>query len=218
MIAPIQSTPPLPMSNEEIARRLSEIADRLEAEHDNPYRIQSYRSAADTLRRLDRPAGAIVSEEGPKALQRLPGIGQGLARTIDQLVRTGELALLDELRNRDSPEGLLASVPGVGPKLARRIHEQLGVRTLEDLEAAAEDGRLAAVPGLGPRRLRGVRDSLAGRFARRRPRSPRPPVGEAVPVSELLAVDETYRRRAAEGTLPRIAPRRFNPTGRHGSR
>jgi len=197
-------------ANEEVARRLDEVADYLEAEHDNPFRVRAYRTAADTVRRLDRPLSTVIGEEGTDGLRRLPGIGSALARAIDQLARTGELGLLDELRGRLSPEGLLATVPGVGPGLAHRIHEQLGVRSLEELEAAAHDGRLAEVPGLGPRRLRGIREALAGRFRQRRPVSPS---DASVSVEELLRVDALYREQTAAGALPRIAPRRFNPGG-----
>jgi DNA polymerase (family 10) len=212
MIAPIRTNGSSPPGNEEVARRLAEVADRLEVEQDNPFRIQAYRNAVATLRGLDRPVSEILAEEGTAGLRRLPGIGQGLARTIEQLVNSGELSLLDELRGRDSPEGLLATVPGVGQKLAERIHRELGVNSLEDLEAAAEDGRLATIPGMGPRRLRGILDALAGRFFRRRPVAGKP-ADKSVPVAELLEVDAIYRRRAEEGSLPRIAPKRFNPTG-----
>jgi hypothetical protein len=107
-------------------------------------------------------------------------------------------------------------VPGIGSVLAARIHEQLGVGTLPDLEAAAYDGRLAEVPGFGAGRLRAVREVLAGRLHRRPPRSaqrPRPQTAAAQPpVGELLDVDAEYRKKAKGGKLPRIAPRRFNPT------
>jgi hypothetical protein len=106
-------------------------------------------------------------------------------------------------------------VPGIGPELADRIHEELGIENLYELEAAAHDGRLERVPGMGERRVSAVREALAGRF-RRPPRTPVPEregesVGESVAVSELLDVDREYRERAEAGDLPRIAPRRFNP-------
>jgi hypothetical protein len=99
-------------------------------------------------------------------------------------------------------------VPGIGQKMARRIHDTLQVETLEDLERAAHDGRLATVPGLGPKRLRGVREALADRFRR----AVGGPVPELPPVEDILAVDEMYRDRADHGLLTQIAPRRFNPT------
>ena len=223
MTATAQSTPAdtkpawePPLSNQEVAKRLEEVAELLETQEANPYRVRAYRTAAETVRNLKQPLHQLLEAEGLEGLQRLPGIGRSLARAIEQLVWTGRLSLLDQLRGETAPEQILATVPGIGPKLARRIVEELGIDNLADLEAAAYDGRLAQVPGFGPKRLRAVRESLAGRF-RRRPRGPesarlRPPKDEP-PVSELLDVDREYREKAAAGKLPRIAPRRFNPTG-----
>jgi hypothetical protein len=197
--------------NHEIARRLEEVADGLEARHENPYRVRAYRSAADLLDHLPRPVHEILEAEGPQGLTELPGVGRGLAYAIDQLVRTGQFALLDDLRGEADPAALFADIPGVGPELAARIHERLHVSTLEELERAAHDGRLAAVPGVGPKRLRGIQDALAGRFRRRRP--PPPPAAPAPDVGELLEVDRLYREKAEAGHLRRLAPRRFNPSG-----
>jgi hypothetical protein len=147
----------------------------------------------------------------------LPGIGRGLAALIAELVETGRLRLLDRLRGAVYPEDVLASVPGIGPQLAQRIHERLGIETLEELEQAAWDGRLADVPGFGARRIETLRAVLAARLGRRRPNPP--PIASAreaelVPsVADILAVDAQYRRRAEAGTLPLLAPRRFNPRG-----
>ena len=106
-------------------------------------------------------------------------------------------------------------MPGIGPELARRIHDELGIETLMELEAAAFDGRLERVPGMGRRRVLAVRESLAGRFRRPRRSTERVPSGPGQaepPVSELLDVDRDYLRAAREGALPRIAPKRFNPS------
>lgn len=110
---------------------------------------------------------------------------------------------------------MLATVPGIGRKLAAYIHEHLGIETLADLETAAYDGRLEALTAFGPKRLRGVRETLAGRF-HHPPHVPQPhwSVSEdQPPVAELLELDRTYRLKAKQGRLPQIAPRRFNPTG-----
>jgi hypothetical protein len=138
-----------------------------------------------------------------------------LARAIEQLATSGRLALLERLRGDMAPESALATVPGIGPELASRIHHDLGIETLADLELAAYDGRLAQVPGMGPKRIRGIRESLAGRF-RRGPQRPeslrRAAASGGPPVAELLDIDREYRQKADGKRLPTIAPRRFNPT------
>ncbi len=127
-------------------------------------------------------------------------------------MRTGRLPLLDRLRGVLDAEALFRTLPGVGPKLARQIHDALGVDTLEALEVAAHDGRLAAVPGLGRRRVDGIKAALASALARVRRELPPSGPDDEPPVALLLDVDDEYRRRAAAGELPRIRPRRFNPT------
>jgi hypothetical protein len=202
------------MENRDIARHLEEVADLLEGQGGNPFRVRAYRQAASTLRGLGRPVADLLRAEGSPSLTRLRGIGESLAAHIEELVATGRLGFLDRLRGQVDPEGLLASVPGIGPGLARRIHRDLKIGSLEELEVAAHDGRLRALGGFGPKRLQSIRDALAGRLARRpRPVAPPPPPPAEPPVAELLDVDAEYRHRADRGTLPTIAPRRFNPSG-----
>jgi len=203
---------PAALGNAEVAQRLEEVAELLSVQHANPFRVRAYRAAAHTVHNLDRPVLTLLEEEGLAGLLALPGIGDSLARSIDQLARTGGLGLLQRLRGRVHPVDAYTAVPGIGPELAERIHEELGIETLEDLEIAAHDGRLAHVPGMGSRRVQAVRESLATQFRERRGFG-RPPVEDEPPVHELLEIDREYRSRAEEGRLARIAPRRFNPTG-----
>jgi hypothetical protein len=204
-----------PLANLEVAARFDEVADLLEAQGANPFRVKAYRTAAQTLRQATRPASELVETEGLAGLERLPGIGHALSRAIEHIVRTGRLPLLERLRGEHAGEAVLTTVAGIGRELAHRIYEQLGIETLAALEMAAYDGSLAEVPGMGRKRLRSVRESLAGRF-RHRPDVPAAPAHRATdlpPIAELLDVDAEYRRLAAKDRLPRIAPRRFNPTG-----
>jgi len=202
--------------NVEIAQRLREVAALLQEQDANPFRVQAYRHAADTVQRLDRPAAEIVRAGGMDGLRKLPGIGESLARSIRDLVATGRLPMLDRLRGETDHEAVLASVPGIGEAMAKRLHHDLGIDTLEDLEAAAHDGRLSEIEGIGPKKLAGIIDSLASRLGRVRGRagalaahgSPQEPS-----VAELLDVDGEYRGKAAHGSLRTIAPRRFNPSG-----
>jgi DNA polymerase (family X) len=200
------------LPNAEIARRLEEVAWLLEEQGANLYRVQAYHHAADTLRHLRRSVADLVYEEGVEGLQRLPGIGESLARSIRELVLTGRLPVLDRLRGEAEPEKLLASVPGIGPVLAERLHHDLGIDTLGELEAAAHDGRLETLAGIGKKKLAGIMDSLATRLGRIH-RVQRTSTAEEPPVAELLDVDREYRDKAQAGQLRRIAPQRFNPSG-----
>lgn len=194
--------------NLQVAGRLEEAARLLREQGADPYRVRAYRRAAVTVRGAERPVDEIFRHEGIDGLKRLRGVGDGIARAIREIVVHGRLPMLERLRGDADPVALLASVPGIGARLADRLHEELGLETLADLEAAAHDGRLETIAGFGDKRLAGVRDSLAYRLGRlRRP----PAVAPPPPVGELLDVDREYREQAAAGLLPRIAPRRFNP-------
>lgn len=203
------SAPWPPVGNEQVAEKLDEVATLLEAQHANRYRVAAYRRAADTVRGLPEPVATLLDREGLDGLEALPGIGDTLARAIATTVRTGTLPQLERLRGEVDPEALLRTLPGIGPELAERLHHDLQVDSLEDLETAAHDGRLASVEGFGPKRLEGVRAAIAQRL--RRARVPRRAQEPPPPVEELLDIDAEYRAKVAGGALPTIAPRRMNP-------
>jgi hypothetical protein len=198
--------------NHDLARRLEEAAALLESQGANPFRARAYRRAADAIATHPQDLRELVAERGADALEDLPHVGPGIASALRELLETGRWSQLDRLRGEAGPEALLATVPGVGRELARTIHERLHVETLEALEVAAWDGSLAAVPGIGPRRLAGIRDGLALRLGRLR-RAAAAGAALRPGIDALLDVDRAYRAGAADGSLPRIAPRRFNPTG-----
>lgn len=198
--------------NRYIAQKLNEVADLLQHQDANTFRVQAYRDAASYITRMDTPLRDISAADGRAGLEDLPSIGTSIAGAIQELLETGALTIIDRLRGAIDPEKLFQSVPMIGPHLAHIIHEELGLETLEDLEVAAHDGRLAGLKGLGPRRIAGIRMALAEILARRRPR----PVTDtsAVPtVAQILDVDKEYRAKAEAGKLPAIQPRRFNPQG-----
>lgn len=194
--------------NSQIAERLAEVARILEAQGANVFRVGAYRRAAAMLRGLERPIDEIVKTEGLEGLQKLPGIGETLARFIHQLVLTGRLPMLDRLRGESDPIVLLRTVPGIGRVTAHRLYEELGIETLEELEAAAYDGRLTKL--VGEKRLAGIRDSLATRLGKVRAQALWREIGQPS-VAQILDVDEEYRTNVADDVLPKIAPRRFNP-------
>jgi Holliday junction resolvasome RuvABC DNA-binding subunit len=196
--------------NTEIAARLREVSHLLEEQGANQFRIRAYERAAETLKNLKRPVDKLIKSGGLEALQELPGIGIGLARSIQQFVLKGTLSTLERLRGESDPVAALASISGIGALLAERLHSELGITTLEELEAAAHDGRLAEVRGFGKKRIAGIMESLATRLGGRRQLVSKP--SKTPPVSELLDVDHEYRLKADAGRLRRIAPKRFNPT------
>lgn len=198
--------------NAAVAARLSEAALLLRQQGASAFRVRAYERAADVVRHLDVPVSEILRIEGIEGLHKLPGIGTSLALAIRDVVRLGYLPMLERLRGDTDPVHLLASVPGIGRRLAERLHETLGLETLADLEAAAFDGRLDRLPGFGRKRLEGLRAVLAHRLSRIRARTSRD--GAEPPVEELLSVDREYRDKAGRDELPKIAPRRFNPDRR----
>jgi putative hydrolase len=195
--------------NAQIADRLRFMADLREQQGDSGFRIQAYRRAGDTIDALERPVDSILQEEGRAGLIALPNIGGGIAAAIAEMATTGKWAQLDRLTGLLDPEHLFQTIPGIGPKLATRLHDELNVETLEQLEMAAHDGRLEQMQGVGPRRAAAIRAMLNDRLGRRIRRRTAP----APSIAMLLGVDADYRRKAAKGDLRKIAPRRFNPTG-----
>jgi len=202
----------IPPLNSEIAHRLKEVAELLHDQGSNPFRAQAYRHAAQTLEQLERPVDDILHAEGVDGLQKLPGIGESLSRAIRELILTGKLPMLERLRGEAEPVSLFASVPGIGKKLADRLHHDLEIDTLEELEIAAHDGRLIRQAGIGEKRHSGIIASLAERLGRIRVR--RGTAEKIFPsIEELFDVDREYRENASAEQLHKFAPRRFNPTG-----
>lgn len=192
------------MTNARIAQVFEQIAALLEQQNESAHRVRAWRDGAKTVREHPRELADVFRDHGRVGLLALPHIGPRLTNAIIELVRTGASSALDRLRG-DAPT-LIEGVPGIGHRLAARVHAQLGIETLEDLEAAAADGRLAQVQGFGARRIAAVRDVLATRLAHRHQRTDR-----RIPIEVLFAIDAEYRRAAAAGELRTIAPRRFNP-------
>ena len=199
-----------PRTNEAIAERLRLAATLLSQQGANPFRAGAYRRAADTLDGLGEDVRAILDAEGVAGLDRLPNVGPGIAAAIREMVRTGRFSLLERLEGTAEPEQLFQAIPGVGPALARRIHETLEVDSLEGLEMAAHDGTLESVPGISHRRAAAIRASLQAMLGRPAGRPRRRAAAEPA-VDLILDVDREYREQVEADALPKIAPRRFNP-------
>ena len=205
--------------NHTVAEMLRETASLLEAQGANPYRAQAYRKAGDMVDSLHTPLSAFIARNGASALEELPGIGTSLAKSLERIVRTGRLQLLDKLRGDAEPERILGTVGGIRPVLARRLREELEITSLPDLQRALSSGKLSRMAGFGEKRLSMIRESLSGRL--RRPqerevavseREPSAPTSPQPSVSVLLDIDREYLSKAKRNELPRITPKRFNPT------
>ena len=136
------------MENLEIAKVLSQMADLLEIQDANPFRVRAYRNAARLVDGYAKPMRKLIEEESD--LTDLPGIGKEMARHIHELIETGGLAVLDELAEK-IPRSLIdvIELPGVGPKKAKKLWKELGVETVDELEQRAEAGDVAALDGFG---------------------------------------------------------------------
>ena len=217
------------VTNEQIASYLDEMAINLADQHANPFRVDAYRAGAQVIRDLPESVQELSLSEGRAGLGALPHIGKSLAAAVDEIAHTGRLRALDRLRGHITPVELFQTVPGIGEELADRIHRELHLDTLEDLEVAVHDGRLDTLAGFGPRRLQAVANNLATMLARSSRRKARrfdelreaganvaPPKRRRTrpPVAILLEIDHLYRTQAKTGSLPRIAPNRNNPGGK----
>ena len=152
------------MQNSEIAAAFDELADLLEIQGANPFRLRAYRNAARMLRDLTEPAADRVdaTEEG-QTLEDLPGIGADLAEKIANLVETGSLPQLEELRENVPPGVLdILRLPGLGPKKAAVLFETLGVASLADLKKAAEENRIAGLKGFGKKTQESILANIEG--------------------------------------------------------
>src|SRR5688572_17595518 len=147
------------MRNAEIAEAFEELASLYELDGAVVYRVVAYRNAAKAI----REAGVSVAEMAREGrVEELAGVGKTIAEKIDALLETGSIPSADKLKQR-IPPGLVAvtRIPGLGPKRARLLNEQLGVTSLDDLRAAAEQGRLKDVAGFGKKAEDNVLAALA---------------------------------------------------------
>ena len=197
--------------NDDIATRLDEIAALLDGQAANRYRVRANQRAAATLRQLAVP-GVTDSGNTRRGRSRSASWYWATARSHDpRHCGPRLLPVLERLRGESDAIRLFASVPGIGYRQAARLHDELGLDTLQELEAAAHDGRLEEVAGFGSKRLTGIRDTLARRLGRIAKDGGADAEQTCPPVRELLDVDSEYLRNARDGELPLITPRRFNP-------
>ena len=147
------------VQNTEIARIFDQVADLLEIQQANRFRVRAYRTAAPTLRALPQAVAAMVGRG--EDLSRLPGVGKDLAGKIAEIVRTGRLGLLGEL-SQETPAGVaeLLHLPGIGPRRVHRLATELGVRSRAGLLRAAKQHRVRALAGFGAKSEAAIVEAL----------------------------------------------------------
>jgi DNA polymerase (family 10) len=177
------------VENAEIARLFRELADLLEIEGANPFRVRAYRTAARTAESHPEPLSDLAQHH-PEQLTELPGIGDDLAGKIVEIARTGRLEALDQASHR-LPRGLteLMRIPGLGPKKVKALFEHLGVGSRAQLARAVKSGKLTELPGFGP----GTEARLRKTLAEHRGEEQRMPLPVAAEYGEALL---TWMRQA----------------------
>ncbi|HNP80346.1 MAG TPA: DNA polymerase/3'-5' exonuclease PolX [Nitrospira sp.] len=167
--------------NAEVATAFEEMADLLEIEGANPFRVRAYRFAARTLRDLPAEVGEMVAKGDD--LTSLPGIGDDLAGKIKEILATGTAAAIEAQRKR-VPATLteLLRIPGLGPKRVKRLAHELKIRSLSELQTAAQAGRVRTLAGFGEKTEQHILEALATRLAE----APRVQRAVAIPSAEAL--------------------------------
>ena len=157
----------MPVHNADIAGVFDEIADLLEIQEANPFRVRAYRNAARTVENLTLDLAAAIG--GGKPVPKLPGIGEDLAAKIGEIAATGTCKLLERLR-KELPAGVteLLRVPGLGPKRVKALYRDLEVKTLPQLLRAAEQGRIRELQGFGPARETQIADAVKRQLSKAR--------------------------------------------------
>lgn len=149
------------MHNTDVARLFDEIADILDIQGANAFRVRAYRNGARTIEDLSQPV-FDVAQGGELALTELPGIGKDLAQKILQLQRTGKIQQLEELRQQVPPGVLdMMRLPGLGPKKAAALFHEIGITSLEELKTAATEGRIAGIKGFGKKTEQKILEAIA---------------------------------------------------------
>jgi DNA polymerase (family 10) len=196
------------MMNLDIARIFDEIADILEVKGENPFRIRAYRRAARTIETLTQDLKVIAERGGVSELKKIPGVGEGIAKKIVEIAQTGDCKKHRELK-QEVPSGVLEllAIPRVGPKTIAKVHEELGIESIEELEEAAKSHKLAGIPGLGAK----VEENIVKGIEQYRGYKGRVLLSEALPRAELI-VNELKQLDAVENITIAGSLRRMRET------
>jgi len=135
------------MTNQEIAQILTQISEILDIQGENPFKIRAYTKASQSIENLTYELSSLEDKD---RIAELPGIGEGIAKKIAEVLETGKLTYYEDLKKSEyAPLTEFLKIPGMGPKHAKLVYDRLGIRTEEELKKAAEQGKLRVLHGLG---------------------------------------------------------------------
>ncbi len=193
------------MKNSEVAKVFQDIADLLELKGENRFKIRAYQKAVRSIEYLPVEVEQLLAEN---RLKEVPGVGEAITKKITELVTTGHLGYYEKLK-AEFPNGIstLLDIPGVGPKTAMLLSSELGIKSVDELEAAIITGKVASLPRMGDK----VTENILSHIQSLRRKDQRIPIGEALPV-----VDEILSRLGQVPGVRNLAPagslRRFRET------
>ena len=149
------------MDNKEIARRFHRLAALMEVRGDDPFRLRSYRNAAEAIEVWPTSLKEIAEKEGVAGLQEIPGIGKAIAGKVIDLLNKGTFDAWERLV-AETPETVLdlLEIPGIGPKTAALLHQRFKVSSLADLKTFVASGGLEMVDGIGPKTAERIKEAL----------------------------------------------------------
>ena len=149
------------MNNAEIARRFHRLSALMEIRGDDPFRLRSYRNAAEAIEVWPTPLKEIAEKEGLAGLQEIPGVGKAIAGKVIDLLNRGTFDAWERLI-AETPETVLdlTEIPGIGPKTAALLHQRFQVSSLPALKAFVAGGGLDMVDGIGPKTAERIKEAL----------------------------------------------------------
>lgn len=149
------------MDNKAIAGRFYQLAALMEIRGDDPFRLRSYRNAAEAIETWPKPLEAIAASEGIAGLQTIPGVGKAIAGKIVELLDRGTFDAWDRTI-AETPATLLdlLEIPGIGPKTAAQLHQKFKIASLDELKKFVAGGGLEMVDGIGAKTAERIRESL----------------------------------------------------------
>lgn len=202
------------VSNSKVADILESVADLLEIEGSGSHLIKSYRQTATKIRHMHKAVAALIEEKGFDELKHAKGIDNNLIPSIDEIVRTGCLGYLEQLKKEVDIESASDQSPEIVQNIRGRIYSGMGTEPLEELNLGPHDQKLDETNALGGRRVHGESNAMSDMYnvSELEGGECSEAASEEIPsVDLLLEVDAEYRKKASSGELKKLAPEKNNP-------